>query len=251
MSPVNEQMIAILFSILIFLSRVYCSSQFDLATKFDRLLAYHRFEEVEIFLASHPGILETLCTSQVVSRCMDLCNYSPHGRYSSKIEATLNKPKIDLIASEFIRTEAKKLLDLLLPFASKVTLTRALNVALFHGHDDLINQILAGKDLIDFEADEEGVSPLMMTIKFRRFESFKWLLAHGADVHYINFKGENVVHVFAKQPYHGSNFRDFFFNSSGLTDRDFILPNIYGRTPLDLAKRFENQSVIDLLSKYN
>lgn len=230
----------VVFSVLILIQQAHCSTSNDLAESVDRLLVFHNFERVKELIKISPGNREAVCTSQVIARCVDLCNYTQRS-FISEIS--------NLLAPESIKYEAKELLDLLLPYATREVLTRAFNLALFHGHEDLIHRLLNKYGIRHFEADEEGISPLMMTAEFRRFKWFYWLLDKGADIRYVNFNGENIVHHLARhQSHQNAQFLYFVFFQTRLNESDLNLPNNKEQTPLNLAYKSQNEHVINILT---
>lgn len=244
----------LLVSVLLLINQICCSVLNDPAKRLDRLLVYHRFQEADSLLMSSPDILQTVCTSQVISRCIDLRNYQPHVRDHVTGEKRLRRSFIDSVSmgsdtieTAIIQAEGTRIFLLLLPFASKKILTRALNSAIFHRDEELIERLFKDRSVTFFEADEEGISPLMMSVKFKRLNWFYWLLDHGADLRYVNHKGENIVHDIAKFSTSDMTFISRIFFEMGLKKSDLTLENNQGQRPLDLALAKNNQIVIDLL----
>ena len=235
--------------LLIVLVNFVAGAAYDHAlNKMDRLLAFRRFQEAKELLVTidNPGFF---ATAQILSRCMDLRHYDDDNNFA---QVVLKDYYMDgTIASDAnkISDEANYLLGILIPYAldNKLIITRVLNSAVFHADYKLMEQLI-GYGWSRFSEDENGMTPLKMATRHRRKAVFKWLVENGADIHYTNGNGDNLVHFWAE-----SNVSDKFINSfiSEILIKnhnlDWKSPNQSGLTPLKIARHYRNHEVVDIL----
>ena len=249
-----------IFHLFLLVNFVICSSKNDpLLTRMDRLLAYRRFTEAKILLEA-AGDYEYFCTPQILARCIDLRNYKAverdynlarQLRMTDSFMVALEDGSVTSDPKQIVK-EADDLLVILIPHAvtNSRTITRALNTAVFHKDFELMERLLAyGWDR--FSEDENGLTPLMMAIRYHRGRTLRWLLQAGANIHYVNRDGNNLVHIWAQ-----TDFSDCFVNSiievliEKVPTLNWKALNKAGRTPLDIAINLRNRAVINILEKF-
>lgn len=246
-----------LLTLIFLLSRAICSIIDRPADRLDRLMVYHRFQEAKDLLHENSDDLSSFCTSNVVTRCIDLMNYrvTSAARDNLLLRLPIRQSFIAALDSgtvvfdaETVAQEAQDIFEIILPAAlsKKTVMTRAFNSAVFHSDYNLMERFMR-MDPAVFESDEEGLTPLMAAIKFHRRGPFQWLLQQGANIHYINCRGENLLHILARV-----TLTDKFINSMVATliledGLDWKLENNLGWTPLSVAEAKENYEVVEMI----
>lgn len=244
--------------VVLFLSQATCSFYDDPAKRIDRLLAQHRIYEAQKLLDSSFAMPQMVCTTQVISRCIDLRNFKPlqpwqlSNENQPQVSRSFSRALVDGLVSvdpDEIKREANKILDSLIPHAlqNKEVITAALNTAAFHSDYDLMTRLISfGWD--KFGADSEGFSPLMKAFKHHRRPVFNWLLDQGADIHFVNDAGDNLVHIWARTIHCDFVISQIIHDLIMYHGLDWTRENLAGFTPLAIAKARKNQFFLELLS---
>lgn len=236
------------FSWIFLISLVYCSFSTQPSENLDRLMVYGRFREAKKLLAAAEDDLDQFCTGQVLTRCVDLRNYKARQRSSSSNNNNLSEDGSTVYDQDSIIQEANDILDTLLPVAihKKSVITRAFNAAVFHSDYQLMKRFGEMNQNL-FASDDDGLTPLMTAIKFHRRGPFQWLLLNDADINYVNYRGENLVHILARTVSNDRIINSFVVNLIREEGLNWKLENNVGFTPMDIAEAKENYEIVDLL----
>lgn len=248
----------LVWAVVLFFSHVTCTFFDDPAKRIDRLLAHHCLTEARMLLDSSYEMPQLVCTSQVISRCIDLRNLKllepwqllneNQPQASRSFSRALADGSISVDPEE-IKREANEILDSIIPHAiqNKEVITSALNTAVFHSDYDLMTRLISfGWD--KFGADKDGLSPLMKAFKHHRRPVFTWLLDQGADIHFVNDAGDNLVHTWARTVHCDFIISQIIHDLILDYSLDWTKENLSGFTPLAIAKARNNHFFLELLS---
>lgn len=221
-------------------------------------MVYHRFKEALRFIDSSFDMPQIVCTSQVISRCIDMRNYKEIEPWKLPKNAPTTRSFLNAFNHREVSTdpdeiklEANLIFELILPHAvaKKEVLTRALNMAVFHSDFDLIDRLISfGWD--KFGADEEGLTPLMMAIRHHRRGVFSHLIKKGIDIHYVNYNGENLVHYWARKVHSDHVINVLVHDLIVNENLDCKRENLDGFTPIQIATKNDNHDILDYLQEF-